>query len=193
MDNNNVREMIDELNKLDEDNDRYAWEIIDEDDILDPWRNEKKIQEGIEAVDWSSIVPCDIVFCDTSVQHFGEVPKRRPLLVAYRSASEHSPIVYGMQITSKGPGDGFRNSLRYKLQDWKVIGLRRESYVNYDHFVHNESDDVRKYGGVSITSRDAKGLLEDIKKNYEHLIKLGYNSPKDKEMLDDFISYLEHI
>lgn len=51
MDNNNSIEMIDELNKQNEDKDRYAWEIVPEDDILDPWRNEKNIKEDIESVD----------------------------------------------------------------------------------------------------------------------------------------------
>ena len=193
MDNKNVREMIDELNKLDEDRDRYSLEIIDEDDILVPWSNEGKIREGIEAVDWSSIVPCDILYYESSVQHTGEVLKRRPVLVAYRGISSSPLIIHGMQITTKGPGGGFRNSFRYKLKDWNVVGLRQESYVNYDHFVKNETEDVDRYGGYSITKRDAKGLLEDIKKNYEHLIRFGYSSPKDKEMLDDFIYYLEHI
>lgn len=189
----NLRDTLNELDTLDEGRDRYAWEIVDEDDILDPWRNEKKIQEGVEAVDWSSIVPGNILFCETSVQHFGEESKRRPLLVAYKGASKDSPIVYGMQITSKGPYGGFRNSFRYKLQDWQTIGLKKESYINYDHFVHNETDDIRKYGDVTITKRDVKGLLVEIKKNYNDLIRLGYNSPKDKEMLDEFIVYLGNL
>ena len=189
---NSIQEVIEELNKLDEDKDRYALEIIDEDDILDPWRNEDKIREGIEAVDWSSIIPCDILYYESSVQHSGEAKKRRPVLVAYKSVSTDSTVI-GMQITTKGPSGGFRNSFRYKLKDWAVVGLRQESYVNYDHFVHNETDDIRKYGDMSITKRDAKGLLEDIKKNYNDLIRLGYSSPKDKEMLDDFIGCLERI
>ena len=98
-----------------------------------------------------------------------------------------------MLFRSKGPGGGFRNSFRYKLKDWNVVGLRQESYVNYDHFVKNETEDVDRYGGYSITKRDAKGLLEDIKKNYEYLIKLVYSSPKDKEMLDEFIIYLGNL
>lgn len=186
-----IRDSLKRLNKLDESD--HKWEVVDQDDVLDPWVNDKKLHEGISSADWSSIVPCDILYCETSVQHFGESPKRRPLLVIYKSGSNDSPNVYGMQVTTVGPTDGFRAKFRYKLQDWRNIGLRQQSYVNYDHLVQNETDDVRKYAGLSITKRDAKGLLEDIKKNYNDLIRLGYRSSRDKELLDDFINYLESM
>ena len=170
-----------------------GWEIVEEDDILDPFINSKKLNEGVDAVDWSNVVPCDIIYCETSVQHDWESYKRRPLLVMYKSGSHNSPTVYGMQVTTVPPSVGFRTKFRYQLKDWRQIGLRAQSYINYDHIVSNVTDDVRKTSDAKITSRDAKGLLLDIKRNYNDLIRLGYSSSRDKELLDDFMAYLETV
>ena len=185
-----IRDTLDDLKRINESN---GWSVVDEDDILDPWVNSKKLNEGISAVDWSSTTPCDILYCETSVQHDWESFKRRPLIVTHKSGSAESPTVYGMQITTVPPSGGFRTKFKYKLQDWRQIGLRAQSYINYDHLVSNVTDDVRKTNNATITRRDAKGLLEDIKTNYNDLVRLGYSSSRDKELLDDFINYLESI
>ena len=155
-----IREYLKKLEEIDRYNE--GWEVVDEDDILDPFTNSKKLNEGISAVDWSNVVPCDILYCETSVQHEGENFKRRPLLVMYKSGSADSPNVYGMQITTVPPSTGFRSKFKYELKDWRQIGLRAKSYINYDHIVKNVTDDVRKTNNATITKRDAEGLLEDI-------------------------------
>ena len=188
-----IRDALDELNKLEENVNEYGWIISDEDDILDPWRNEKKLQEGMNVVDWSSIIPCDILYCETSVQHNWEDTKRRPILVLYKSGTANSPTVYGLQITTVPIGTGYRSRFKYELKDWREIGLRKQSYINYDHIVKNETDDVRKTNNARITKRDAKDLLECIERDYDDLIVLGYKSTHDRELLDDFIEYLRKI
>ena len=192
---NTIQEALKDMRneKLEENVSSGGWIINEEDDILDPFINEKKLNEGISAADWSSIIPCDILYCETSVQHDWESNKRRPLIVMYKSGTSESPSVYGMQITTTPPSTGFRSKFKYKLQDWRQVGLRAESYINYDHLVHNVTDDVRKTNNATITKRDAKGLLGDIKKNYSDLVRSGYSNSVDRELLDDFISYLETI
>lgn len=192
---NTIQEALKDMrnDKLEESVSSGGWIINEEDDILDPFINENKLSEGISAVDWSSITPCDILYCETSVQHAWESSKRRPLVVMYKGGTSKSPSVYGMQITTTSPSTGFRSKFKYKLQDWRQIGLRAESYINYDHLVHNVTNDVRKTNNSTITKRDAKGLLGDIKKNYGDLVRLGYSNSVDRELLDDFISYLETI
>lgn len=186
-----IREYLKKLEDIDICNE--GWEVVDEDDILDPFINDKKLNEGMSSVDWTSVIPCDIVYCETSVQHDWESFKRRPLLVMYKSGSSDSPNVFGMQITTVPPSGGFRTKFRYKMQDWRKIGLRAQSYINYDHIVRNETDDVRKTNNATITREDARGLLRDISYNYNDLIRLGYSNSRDKELLDDFISYLKTV
>ena len=171
----------------------HDWVVTDDDDVLDPWRNEKKLQEGLDVVDWTDIAPCDILYCETEVQHIGELQKRRPILALYKSGSENSPTVYGMQITSVPPGDGFRSRFKCKLQDWAEIGLIKQSYINYDHIVKNANDDIRKTNHMRITNRDAKGLLECLERDYDDLIQYGYSSLYNKELLDSFMITLKSI
>lgn len=190
---NTIRQALEELEELEDNVNEYGWIITDEDDCLDPWRNEKKLKEGLDVVDWSSVIPCDILYCETSVQHDWEELKRRPVLVLYKSGTIDSPKVYGLQVTSTPKGNGYRSKFKYELKDWREIGLRKPSYINYDHIVKNETNDIRNTNNARITKRDAKGLLECIEKDYEDLIRLGYKSTYDKELLDDFIDYLRAI
>ena len=194
---NNISEALKQLNLFEDFGDQIPNEngfiILDEDDVLDPWVNEKSLQEGVDSVDWSSVVPCNILYAETSVQHDFENPKRRPLVVAYKSGSADSPTVVGMQITTNAGNDTFRSKFRYKIEDWREIGLRKPSYINYDHFVKNVTDDIRVTNNATITKRDAKVLLSCIENDYDDLFRLGYSSSFDKELLDDFISYLKEI
>lgn len=194
---NDINEALKQLNLLEDFGDEvpneYGFIVLDEDDILDPWANEKRLNGGLDVVDWSSIAPCNILYAETSVQHDFERTKRRPLIVAYKSGSAESPMVIGMQITKSQGGGSFRSKFRYKMEDWRDVGLRVQSYINYDHFVRNVTDDVRVTDNAAITRRDAKGLLSCIEKDYDDLVKFGYVSTFDKELLDDFISYLKEI
>ena len=47
------------------------WDVVEQDNILDPWVNQKKLDEGMSSVDWSSVSPCDILYCATSIQNYG--------------------------------------------------------------------------------------------------------------------------
>lgn len=197
MDNKTIiQEALDELDKLDsKDNtlNENGWIISDDDDILDPWRNEHRLQEGLNVVDWTSVTPCDILYCATEVQHQGEFPKRRPMVVLFKSGGVNNPTVIGMQVTTVPPGDGFRSKFKYKLQDWAQIGLVKQSYINYDHLVKNINDDIRNTNNMRITSRDAKGLLGCLERDYEDLIQYGYSSSYNKELLDAFMTTLRSI
>ena len=195
-DKNKLQEALEELDKMSYEefvSNGHGWIITDEDDILDPWRNEKKLQEGLDVVDWSNVFPCDILYCETEVQHAGEIQKRRPVLTLYKSGSAENPIIYAMQITSTPPNNGFRSKFKYKLQDWAKIGLKKPSYINYDHIVRNANSDIRNTNHMKITNRDVKGLLDCLERDYNDLIELGYKSSYDKELLDDFIMYLKNI
>jgi hypothetical protein len=195
-DKTTIQEALEELNKLDckdhtlHEND---WIISDEDNILDPWRNEKRLQEGLDVVDWTSIAPCDILYCATEVQHSNEIPKRRPMVALFKSGSADNPTVTGMQITTIPPGEGFRSKFKYKLRDWAQIGLVKQSYINYDHLVKNINDDIRNTNHMRITIKDAKGLLSCLERDYSDLIKYGYSSTYSKELLDTFITTLRSI
>ena len=190
MDNNEIKKVLNELNEFDDNEvyNEYGWLITDEDDILDPWRNEKKLQEGLDVVDWTKVSPCDILYAETEVQHNTEIPKRRPLLTLYVNGNE----AFGLQITGTAPGTGFRSRFKYALKDWTKVGLRKPSYINYDHIVKNVTNNVLT-GYLKITQRDAKGLLECLERDYNDLIESGYKSTYDKELLDDFMIYLKHI
>lgn len=183
-----IKKLID-----DEQPNECGWIITQEDDILDPWCNGKKLQEGLDVVDWSNITPCDILYCETSVQHDWEEPKRRPILVLYKSGTIESPTIYGMQITTIPTGAGYRSKFKYELQDWHTMGLRKKSYINYDHLVRNETNDIRNTNNARITRKDTKGLLECLERDYQDLIRLGYKSTYDRELLDDFIYYLNNL
>ena len=117
---NSLQGEIMKIKKLvdDEQPNECGWIITEEDDILDPWCNGKKLQEGLDVVDWSTITPCDILYCETSVQHTWEETKRRPILVLYKSGMVDSPKVYGMKITTVPIGDGYRSKFKYELKDW---------------------------------------------------------------------------
>lgn len=189
----NKQKLEEALNKLNEfdDNEYYnehGWLITEDDNFLDPWRNEKKLQEGLEVVDWAKVSPCDILYTETEVQHSDESAKRRPLITMYTTGNE----VYGLQITGTAPGTGFRSKFKYPMKDWSKVGLLKQSYINYDHIVKNVSDFVST-GHFKITQRDAKGLLTCLERDYDDLIKRGYSSTYDKELLDDFIEYLKAI
>ena len=197
MDNNiTIQEALKALNKISYEDwvaSGHSWTMSEEDDILDPWRNEKKLQEGLNAVDWTNITPCDILYCETEIQHPDETPKRRPLLTLYKSGSADNPTVFGMQITTVPPSGGFRSKFKYKLQDWLQIGLIKQSYINYDHIVKNINDDIKLANHKKITNRDAKGLLSCLERDYDDLIQLGYKSQYDKELLDNFMITLRSI
>lgn len=194
---NYTHEALQQLNLIEDFGDQipneYGFIICEEDDILDPWVNEKKLNEGIDAVNWGKIYPCSVIYAESSVQHETEKTKRRPIVVAYKSGTNEKPQVIGMQITTVPSGDGFRSKFRYKMEDWREIGLRQQSYINYDHFVTNVNDDIRTTNNATITKKDALGLLSCIERDYSDLIKYGYASNFDKELLDDFISYLKSL
>lgn len=191
MQQNFIAEALKKLDVIDDSAERYAWIIDDADDVLDPSEHLKDLKEGISFDMWNSLMPCDVVYCKTSVQHSGETAKRRPMLFLYKTGSADSPLVYGMQITTVGPSGGYRTKFRYALQDWKSVGLAAPSYINYDHLIRNVDDDVSVYTRAWLTTRDAKGLLHDIETNYSDLIRLGYATPQDKQLLDNFIRYLK--
>ena len=188
-----VQEALNEFERLEENVNEYGWIVDDQDDCLDPWNNQQDLEEGISQQDWSSITPCDIVFCNPEVQHRGETPKRRPVVVVYKSSAYKSPILYGMQVTTVAPGNSFRSKFKSEIKDWNLIGLNKPSYINYDHLVRNLDDDIRTRGQAWLTKRDAKTLLSNIERDYDDLILYGYSMPQDKRLLDGFIEYLRKI
>ena len=190
---NTVRQALEELEELEDNVNEYGWIITDEDNCLDPWFGEDKEDDQALNESIGILSPCDIVFCSSEVQHVGEKPKRRPVVVVCQTGASSSTLFYGMQITSTPPGNSFRNKFKSEIKDWKLVGLKNQSYVNYDHFVRNLDDDIRTNGRAWLTKRDSKELLKNIEKDYDDLIRLGYSMQQDRNLLDRFIEYLRKI
>ena len=70
---NYTHEALEELKLLEDFGDQvpneHGFIVLEEDDILDPWVNEKKLNEGIDAVNWGKIYPCSVIYAESSVQH----------------------------------------------------------------------------------------------------------------------------
>lgn len=173
-----------------------GWEICDADDVLDPMWDSTQLNESLSEEELKSIKPCDIVFCMATNNDDWRFYKKRPLLVAFSGSLNTTPILYGFPVTTV-PSDPAKphTKFRYALKDWAEVGLAKQSYINYDHFVRNLDDDINfgNKGHFGITKRDAKGLAYALEMSYQDLVALSYKTPEQQKLLDDFINTLEAL
>lgn len=189
-------EDLDTIDSPDERADKNGWIVIDEDNCLDPFSSIDYLKEDLDKEEFSSVHPCDIIYCRTEVQHLDEPIKSRPMVDIIAVDYNGVQKVKGFQITGEPAKEGgYRNQFRYPLKDWSIVGLNKPSYVNYDHIVSNVDQHINfgTTGKQFITKRDAKGLLEAILANYDELLRLGYSSPTDQSILKYFITELKRI
>lgn len=152
--------------------DQDGWLLTDEDENL---IEESLVEKYEKELGYSKNIIFRIGIASVPDQRHLEGPKIRPCLLIMKT-----PYSYrGFQITSEAPKDSYRTKNRYFLKDWQQYGLKKESYINYDHFVDIDSFEPRS----KLDRNDLIVLHQKIAEDYDKLVRLNPRQKWSYELL----------
>lgn len=127
-----------------------------------------------ESVDIHKIESGEVLVANLVFQQNANESKIRPCV--FICARNNKALVF--QITSFNPENTKREDFQYEIQDLNIIGCKKRSWINFDHYVVADSESIVDKVIGQLSYRDRRGLIDKMKEcavKHNNNLKYPYN------------------